>query len=443
MADNTVASTHDYMKIILILLDGLGDRAYSELNHRTPLQAAETPNLDRLADAGSNGLYHASFPGQCLPSEIAHYLLFGYEPEGFPGRGLLEAIGEGVPHEKEDVLCLAHLCKVEWQDGLALLKRGRDEIPGSREELSRIYGLIDSFEKDEIRIRLTHTGRNDAILVLSGAVSHRISDADPILKERPIARIEPLAAASSRSAARTAAALNAYLRHCHRILSDPNKNPLQETIPANFLVTLRCGKHRPQTPFRNRWGLRGALIASQPVYAGLARTIGLAYIKMEDTLSPDDDLRRRIARAISDTDHDFVHVHTKAVDEAAHRKDPQQKKDVISLLDRGLDELAQKLQHRDDILVAVAADHSTPSGSVLVHSGEPVPVIICGPHVRRDSVRQFDEIAAAGGCLGTLRGKEMLAMLLNYVNRSAFYNHRLGPEEQYFFPQNYEPFRQD
>ena len=81
------------MKTIIILLAGIGDRSYEVLNQRTPLQAAATPNLDRLAFLGSNGLFHATMPGQCLPSEIAHFLLFGYELNEFPGRGLLEAAG--------------------------------------------------------------------------------------------------------------------------------------------------------------------------------------------------------------------------------------------------------------------------------------------------------------------------------------------------------------
>ena len=76
------------MKIVLVLLDGLGDRAYNVLGDRTPLQAAFKPNLDRIARLGSTGLFHAASPGQCLPSETAHYLIFGYEVEEFPGRGL-------------------------------------------------------------------------------------------------------------------------------------------------------------------------------------------------------------------------------------------------------------------------------------------------------------------------------------------------------------------
>ena len=431
------------MKIILILLDGLGDRAYPELNHCTPLQAAETPNLDRLAAAGSNGLFHASYPGQCLPSEIAHYLLFGYDLQSFPGRGLLEAIGEGISFQEEDVLCLAHLCGIVWQDGVAVLKRGRDDIIGTRQNVGQVYALVDRFEKDRIQIRLEHTCRNDAVLILSGPVSHQISDSDPILIGRPIACIEPLSSSSPKTAESTAEALNAYLMYCHRILDDPVQNPYREKIPANFLVTQRCGRHQPQTSFQDLWGMRGALMASPSVYAGLAHEIGLDFIQVQDSPSPGEDLRARVAQALVDSEHDFLHVHTKVPDEAAHKGDPKHKRDVIALLDSGLGELVKAMQNSDEIVLAVTADHSTPSGSSLVHSGEPVPVLICGAHVRRDKVQKFDEIAAAGGCLGLLRGSEMMAMLLNYANRSVFYSHRLGVTDHFFFPSNYRPFRQE
>ena len=76
---------------VLLLLDGLGDRACAALDGQTPLQAAHTPWLDTLARRGANGLFHASSLGEPLPSENAHFAIFGYDMSGFPGRGALEA----------------------------------------------------------------------------------------------------------------------------------------------------------------------------------------------------------------------------------------------------------------------------------------------------------------------------------------------------------------
>lgn len=66
------------MRCILLLLDGLGDRSHPQLDHRTPLQAASTPNLDKIASLGMNGLFHSHLQGTALPSELAHFLMFGY-----------------------------------------------------------------------------------------------------------------------------------------------------------------------------------------------------------------------------------------------------------------------------------------------------------------------------------------------------------------------------
>jgi len=116
------------------------------------------------------------------------------------------------------------------------------------------------------------------------------------------------------------------------------------------------------------------------------------------------------------------------------------KQTVIALLDQGLDELIREVEKRDDLLVAVTADHSTPSSSTLIHSGEPVPVVLVGPNVRRDEVAAFDEISAAAGCLGILRGKELMLMIINCSDRSTLLGHRLGSTGKPYTPNNYPPF---
>jgi 2,3-bisphosphoglycerate-independent phosphoglycerate mutase len=182
------------------------------------------------------------------------------------------------------------------------------------------------------------------------------------------------------------------------------------------------------------------LIASGPVYGGLAHELGMTFVQTKDGNDPGGDLRERVRKALYDTHHDFFHVHTKMPDEAAHTGNPEWKTAVITSLDRGLDELVDAVGTRDDLLVAVTADHSTPSISELIHSGEPVPVVLIGPNVRQDDVRCFDEVQAAKGCLGFLRGRELMLMLLNYSDRSSFFSHRLGSTEKAYVPGDYEPF---
>jgi 2,3-bisphosphoglycerate-independent phosphoglycerate mutase len=89
----------------------------------------------------------------------------------------------------------------------------------------------------------------------------------------------------------------------------------------------------------------------------------------------------------------------------------------------------------------VTADHSTPSISPLIHSGEPVPVILTGPNVRRDKVGVFDEISAAEGCLGLIRGQELMYMILNYSDRAVLHGHQMGTIKRPYFPDSYRPFK--
>ncbi|MDY6839682.1 MAG: alkaline phosphatase family protein [Thermodesulfobacteriota bacterium] len=430
------------MKTILVLLDGLGDRSYKILGDRTPLQAARTPNLDRLARLGSNGLFHAALPGQCLPSEIAHYLLLGYDLEDFPGRGLLEAVGYDVEFDDRDVLCLAHIASVSWKTGVPILARKRP--PMDDEELRQVFSAIATYEVDGIAFRLQQTRSNDAILILSGQASPCISDSDPMVVSQAMAKIWALSDnPEPESAAQSAKALNAYLTHCYRVLSEHEVNRRRQANgmpPANFLATQRCGRRIEQEPFDQKWGMAGMFIASGAMYKGLAHELGLRFTRVKDTDKPDEDLRERIDLALADHARDFIHVHTKVPDEAGHTGDPRRKEAAIAALDRGLEELIRAVGTRDDLLVVVTADHSTPSMGPLIHSGEPVPVMLVGPTVRRDGVEAFDEVSAAKGSLGLLKGRELMLTILNYSNRASLLSHHLGPHQRPYVPRTYEPF---
>jgi 2,3-bisphosphoglycerate-independent phosphoglycerate mutase len=434
------------MKIVFVLLDGLGDRAYHRFKDRTPLQAAMTPNLDRLATWGSNGLFHAGVPGQCYPSETAHYLLFGYSLETFPGRGLLEAVGERIPFDDEDVVALAHLCQVRREsDGLVLVEK-RPPMPEA--ELAVLLGAIGEWQHGTYGFRLHPTHDHDALLIIKGQASPHMSDSDPMMPGQLMARICALEnAPRPEAAARTAEALNAYLTFCHTTLVQHPVNGNRERedrAVANFLATQRSGRRIAQSSFEDQWGLRGRLIASGAVYGGLAHELGLAFTRVEDTDAPAQDLANRLRLALDDRSHDFVFVHTKVPDEAAHTGEPERKRDAIHALDAGLGPLVDVVEsRRDDLLVAVTADHSTPSVSALIHSGEPVPVVVAGQNVRRDDVCAYDEISAARGCLGFLRGRELMFMLLNYADRSALVGHQLGGRVRPYVSRNYLAFGTD
>ena len=431
-------------KCVLILLDGLGDRAQADLDHRTPLQAANTPCLDGLAAKGSTGLYHAGKIGRPLPSENAHFALFGTPPEEFPGRGPLEALGADVPLDDGDVAMLAHFASVlrTLDDELVLRY---DRVCGTPEEIEALYSAVANFEREGIRIDLHQTGGMFSVLTMRGDVSPYVTDSNPMVDGRMISAIRPLAShADDPATVRTARVLTDYLRQAHDRLSRAEVNAIRarQKLPAiNGLVTQRAGRLRPHTPLGTRYGLRGLSIASGIMYKGMASYLGMDFQRMKDTSDPGQDLARRIDFAVRALDwYDFIHVHTKAPDHAAHTKRPGAKVKAIESLDKGLADAIQPILRNDDVLLVVTADHSTPSGGTLIHSGEPVPILFNGPGVRRDAVDRFDEIHVACGALGPLRGDELMHMILNYTDRARLGGIHDSPEIREYWPGDYAPF---
>jgi 2,3-bisphosphoglycerate-independent phosphoglycerate mutase len=432
---------------LLILLDGLGDRSHPRLGDRTPLQAAATPCLDRLASISATGLYHATLFGQPLPSENAHFALFGGLPEEFPGRGALEALGAGIEPGPEDVALLTHFAHIgpDADNRLVLL---HDKVPATPGEAEALFAALPPFEFEGVTVTLHPVGGLFGVLVLRGGVAPFVTDTNPMVDGRLLPRPLPLTAhADDPAARRTAQSLKQYLLKAHRILSSLPLNREREKAglpPANGLVTQRAGRLKPCPTMRQRYGLRGLSIATGAMYAGLARFTGMDFLKARDTDDPGADLAARIRLALDRTsDYDFIHVHTKTPDQAAHTKDPEAKVRVIESLDRALGEIADEILADPRLLLAVTADHSTPSCGALIHSGEPVPMMFAGRGVRRDAVAAFDEVAVAGGALGCMRGREFLFTVLNYLDRARLAGIHDTPDPVEYWPGDHPPFTLD
>lgn len=431
-------------KCILILLDGLGDRSYSMLDNRTPLQAARTPALDSLAKEGINGLFHASALGQALPSETAHFIIWGYDMAAFPGRGILEALGAGIDMSANDVALLAHFVGVSEKNGILVLDQAKPAA--HKDEIDELIKRIRQFRENDIDITFHPTGGIRGILKLCGNVSPFITDTDPIGNGKPLVAVLPWMEFQRDTASqKTATALTRYLSWVYRQLGPHSVNLSRQKSGKpllNGIVTQRAGRMKEIDPFVEKYGMRGLIIASGLVYWGLGTYLGLDIEKVTDTRNPGGDLEDRLQLAYTRlTDYDFIHVHTKTPDEAAHTKDPLVKKEVIESLDAGIGRVLKMITDDPDVLLIVTADHSTPSAGPLIHSGESVPLLIHGDGIRQDAIQTFDEVAAAQGALGGVRGRELMFLILNHLERSKLAGLMDTPADQPYWPGNYEPFR--
>jgi 2,3-bisphosphoglycerate-independent phosphoglycerate mutase len=423
MRDTVRLASRPVYPIFVVLLDGLADRAHESLGGRTANEAAETPNLDRLAAKGSCGVIYGVGPGRAPSSEIAHWAMLGYTPEEFPGRAVFEALGEGQDLDASDVFSFAALRPGERrEDGLWLT--GRPRYADDEDDAAALTEACDGLEVEGLRFSLSHLRRGEAVLRVSGGADDRVTDSDAFFRDRhPVLTPRPLVP----EAEQTARAAEAWTRQTMEILAghEINQRRAAQRSPVFNVITLKWwGRPRPAPTFRQRHGVHGSFLVDSRFLQGLAGAVGLDPIQVPETDDPAADLRNRIelageCLAAGDT---FVFAHLKATDMAGHTKDPGEKKRTIELLDAELGTLPT-----DWAVVCVTGDHATPTYPDVIHSGDPVPFLLAGPGVRADSVECFGELDCARGILGQLRGPDMMPVLLNAADRPLFLGSRPTP----------------
>ncbi len=244
-------------------------------------------------------------------------------------------------------------------------------------------------------------------------------------------------------AGRSAAALERLIATAHRTLAahDVNRRRVGDGLePLGALTTKWGGRLTDLPSFTEQVGLRGAAVSSSGLYRGFARLLGFAARHPADLpdLAADIDARLAAGEALIEEGAEFVHVHTKATDEAGHTKDPFAKRDVLDQLDRGLARL-HDLSRR--AIVCVTGDHATPSTGALMHSGDPTPLTVVGPTVRPDRVRRFGESDAAEGALGIVHAVDILPLLIGHADRARLLGHHPSPRDTPAQPPGGDPPR--
>lgn len=397
--------------IVVVLLDGLGDRAHDVLGGRTGNEAAHTPMLDALCARGSCGVLYAVGPGRAPSSEVAHWSMLGYTTDEFPGRAVFEAMGRGLAVSAEHVFAYAALRPAERRDDGWWLT-GRPDPQRDAEEAERLVEMCDGIEVDGLTFSLEHVWRGEAVVRISGGADDRVTDSDAFFRDRhPLLRPQPIAP----EAERTALAAETWTREVMKRLEGGRFN----------VITLKWWGRPTNVPaFSERHGVAGSFIGESAFLRGLGAFVGLKPRHEPETDDPVGDLRRRLHRVGErlDAGETFVFVHQKTTDAAGHTKDPTVKRDTIARLDAALDDLPL-----DRAIVCVTGDHATPASPDVIHSGDPVPFVLAGPGVRADDVTAFGELTCARGILGALRGSDVMPVLLNAADRPLFLGSRPTP----------------
>jgi 2,3-bisphosphoglycerate-independent phosphoglycerate mutase len=419
-------------RLLYVCLDGLGDDPIPELDGRTPLEAADTPHLDGLAARGRTGTVVTVGPGIAPESDIGVFGILGYDPtEEHPGRGVLEALGVGMDFADGDLAYRVNFATADWPE-IVDRRVGRDL--SSDEARALAAEVNERLALDGATFRLEATVEHRGALVIRTedgvALSANVSNTDPAYRregtlgvaletfEPKVARCDPLDATD---AARRAADLtNAFVEGSARILDASEVNVARRdrgALPGNVILTRDGGDHRPRLqPIRERFGLSWGCFVEMPVERGISIALGMEPVGAP-RLDPSGfgdaaeeayaDWASLAAEALAD--FEALYVHLKGPDVPAHDGRAEDKRDVVTAIDRAFfGEVLPRIG--GGTVVAVTADHAT-SCVRKAHTADPVPLVVSGGPVTADGSTAFGERACAERSLGELLGPRILPRL--------------------------------
>lgn len=398
-------------KILLIVIDGLGERPIPQLDNKTPLEAAITPNLDYLAKNGVCGMVQPfKFSWQPYPtSDVAHLGLFGYDPNKYYlGRGVYETTGIGMKLKKGDVALRVNFGTVD--KNLKIVDRRAQRIENTQPLVKACQGI--KIKGIEFILKKSYGHR--AGLILRGKnLSSKITDGDPHKTGVKVNKIKPKD--KSPEAKFTAEVLNKFLEKTHQILE---KHPLnkkraqQGLLPANYLLVRGAGQFKKVPSFKQIYNLNTACIAGGALYKGVAKILGMKLIKVPGaTGKPNTNLKNKFFYAKKFLkQYDFIFLHIKATDNLAEDGKFLEKKEFIERIDKNISTVSKL----NNTLVVVTADHNTCS-LLKRHCNGPVPLLIWGAH-KKDKVNQFSERACKDGELKKIPALKLMRKILDWQN---------------------------
>lgn len=396
------------MKYIVLLGDGMADHPLEACGGRTAIEAANTPNMDRMADLGCSGMFCPVPEGMPPGSDVGNLSVFGYNPrEVFSGRAAIEAANQGITLGDDEVAFRCNL--VSLGDG-----KMKDFTSGhiTTEEARELVGALNEALSGKFPLSL-HTGvsyRHTGVIQATAAASvddlvateceppHNITGQSfaPYLPKGPAANL-----------------LREIMEASKPVLLDHPVNLKRieaGKLPATSLWPWGQGRALTLESYRDRFGLSGAVISAVDLVKGIGVCAGLEVINVPGATGwIDTDYEGKVAAGLDALNrHDFLYLHVEAPDEAAHQGSVELKVQAIEQFDaRVVGPFLAYLNANPETRLLAAPDHFTLI-STKTHAGGPVPFALCGADIERDSTARYGETEAAAGGILLARGHELL-----------------------------------
>lgn len=384
--------TSNGSKIVLLVSDGLGGLPL-EPGGPTELEAAQTPNLDALAQRGVSGMSIPVLPGIAPGSGPGHLGLFGYDPLQFLiGRGALEATGIGFELGANDVAIRANFCTLDAAGKISDRRAGRI----SSEDAKPVVDKLKAVKIPGVEVFVEHVQEYRFVIVFRGeGLGGAVEDTDP--QKTGVPPLDPKP--KNEASAKTAQIAKEFVSQAVKLLAGEPK--------ANGL-TLRGFSAKPHlAPYSELYGLKAAAIAVYPMYKGLARLAGMSILGHPHTLAEQVDVLEQNWK-----DYDFFFVHFKYTDSTGEDGNFPAKVKRIEELDAVMPRISAL---KPDVLI-VTGDHSTPC-KLKSHSWHPVPTLLVSDAARFDGCKGFSEKEANRGGLGHFQAQYLMAQAMAHAGR--------------------------
>ena len=417
--------------MIYVLLDGVGDLPHPDLDGKTPLQAANTPTLDKIASNGTIGEVISVGKGIAPESDIAVFNMLGYKFKhaDYAGRGVIEAIGVGIDFKDGDLALRGNYSTLNDEEIIIDRRAGRhiekEDADGIAKEIEEKIKLTSP----DISVVVAPTiGHRVTVRIRkkSQKLSSRITNTDPAYSNiggmgvakavGDFLKIEKcLPLEDTEDSKFTANLVNEFSEKSIEIMknSQINKKRQEENKKQLSCILLRdAGNKYPDViPINEKYGMNFSCIVDMPVELGISEVLKMKAFEAGGLT--DYEEKAKVAAKAMETQNS-IYVHLKGPDEFGHDGDAIGKMKNIEEIDQRFFKTLVDNIDSSKVAIIISADHSTPCIN-KGHSDDPVPVLVSGDFIKNDGTTRMTEEQAKKGNIGLLQGAEVVSKALELI----------------------------